>query len=72
MEKRKIRLEGLTQKGKNRIQEQGDEWEVLSERMRVGFSSQPGPWLLLQSVKSPDKIRWIHKDRDENFKVIQE
>jgi hypothetical protein len=39
-------LSGKSQKGKNRIREQGPEWLLIKSAETVPFSSNKGPWLL--------------------------
>ncbi len=68
---KRIFLSGKSLKGKNRIKEQGSEFELIRTEDNVLFSSMSGPWLLLQSVKSPDKIRWVHLINDPHFKIEQ-
>lgn len=65
-------LKGLTQKGKNRIRELGNEWEIVRETDSVGFSSEKGPWLLITPVTSynVDHDRWIHGKQDKDFEIL--
>ena len=67
----RIRLEGKSKKGKNRIREQGQDWDIIARSSKVLFSSNTGPWMLLRSVELPDKIRWIHLHEDQDFRVVQ-
>lgn len=64
----KVQLKGKTHKGKNRIAEQGDIWEIVREQDCVILSSEFGPWLLLSSG---DNLRWVHKTKDENFQILE-
>lgn len=63
-----ILLKGLSQKGKNRIRENGEEWTVLAIRLTVKFTSEPGPWILVESLKT-GHVRWVHVSNDKDFKV---
>ena len=64
-------LKGKTMKGKNRIRELGADWTLLREEPSVLFSSEPGPWWLVEPVKGPsDRSRWIHASRDPDFEVL--
>lgn len=63
-----ILLNGLTQKGKNRIRENGEEWTVVEIRQSVLFTSEPGPWILIESNKTKH-IRWIHSTHDKDFSI---
>lgn len=62
-----IKLKGISQKGKNRIHEQGEDWEIVREQERVPFSMETGPWLLLSSGNN---LRWIHKTNDKDFEIV--
>ncbi len=68
-----IRLSGKTQKGKNRVREQGDEWMVFAETDRVLFAKdKAGPWLFISPVhQSQDSkaSRWIHGLQDSDFDI---
>jgi len=64
-------LEGITRHGKNRVREQGAEWRVIQIAVGVQFSAERGPWFLLQSVKSPQHMRWVHDNHDEHFRIVK-
>lgn len=70
---KEIKLTGITQKGKNRIRENGSVWVVLAEVERVLFQpDKPGPWLFVSPPgKSQDDraSRWIHLKNDTDFVV---
>lgn len=67
-----VKLIGKSQKGKNRVFEQGEEWHLVTVVDKVLFTTEPGPWMLLTSVKSHDKgIRWVHASNDKDFEVIR-
>lgn len=54
----KLKLRGISQKGKQRIKQWGEEWEVIENRMGR---------LLVQSISDSEgeSIRWIDvEDRD--------
>ena len=68
-------LKGKTQKGKTRVREHGEIWGIISEKDRVNFSSEDGPWLLIcpvpeMSIREPRNLRWVHKWHDDDFKVV--
>jgi hypothetical protein len=65
----KINISGKTRKGKNVVNEQGCTFELIKIEDKVLFSSKDGPWVLLQSVKMPNKIRWVHAHSDEDFEL---
>ena len=69
-----IRLKGKTMKGKNRVREHGDLWNVLAETDHVLFApSSKGPWLFVAPVgkNQDDKAsRWIHGLTDLDFEIF--
>lgn len=66
-----ITLKGKSGKGKNRVRELGDEWEIVEISDGVLFSDVPGPWYKVSpsSRSDDDKDRWIHSKNDEHFIV---
>ena len=66
-----LKLAGKSQKGKNRIREQGELWELIKQVDRVQFSNQAGPWLLIQSKSNSKHERWIHAETDTDFSIVQ-
>lgn len=65
-------LEGKTRKGKNRIHELGNEWDLIRTSDAVLFSQRIGPWGLIRpknDVKS-EKSRWIHLMFDQDFDIV--
>lgn len=70
-----IKVIGVSQKGKNRIRENGDEWVVLAETDHVLFNpTQPGPWLFIAppGMGQEDKpSRWMHLHNDPTFGLVK-
>ena len=70
----KIKLKGITQKGKNRIRENGDEWTVFAETDHVLFApNQIGQWLFIAPIgKDQDHkaSRWINGIGDLDFDIV--
>ena len=71
-----IRLQGITQKGKNRIREFGDRWTVLAETDKILFApSSPGPWLFVtpggarHGSHDSKASRWIRATGDPDFSI---
>lgn len=65
-----IFMKGKTQKGKNRVREQGSKWMVMFIRDSVLFSSLAGPWLMVASMDSPKvHTRWVHIKNDVDFEI---
>ena len=71
MDKKLIRLQGKSLKGKNRVREKGREWFVIRETDDVLFASNsPGPWALVQPVNGQAvDSRWIHLTQDNDFLI---
>lgn len=64
-----ISLKGISRHGKNRINENGSQWKILSFPSHVGFSNSFDCWVQLKSVLTDD-VRTVKIDGDENFKII--
>jgi len=56
-----LTLKGISQKGKNRINENGDKYKVEEVR---------GNKFLIRSVNGKD-FRWIEKENDKNFEIVK-
>lgn len=71
---KKIRLKGITQKGKNRVRELGDDWFVFAETETVLFEpSKKGPWLFISPIgkdQNHKSSRWVKLNDDPDFIVI--
>ena len=71
----KIVLEGKTQKGKNRIRENGTIWVVHARTDKVLFNPEKGPWLFIfpEGKSHTDKSsRWIKEVDDIHFKIVSQ
>lgn len=71
---KKIRLKGKSQKGKNRIREQGETWFVFAETNKVLFNPSVGPWLFVSPegmTQNHKASRWVHGLTDVDFDIIQ-
>lgn len=65
-------LRGRSQMGKNRIRELGSEWIVVRESNSLLFNLSSGPAWLLQPVgQNSEKSRWVFKNNDPDFEVVQ-
>lgn len=64
-------LKGKTLKGKNRINEQGDQWFL--KEVSETFDGKPGPWLFLEHPSTGTNpmapARLVHKNNDIHFEV---
>jgi len=70
---KRVKLTGISRHGKNRLREQGEFWEVASERDTILFRTPaPGPFLLIQSESLGPRgrhLRWVSLKGDPNFSV---
>lgn len=63
-----VQVEGVSRKGKNRVREHGDRWQVERVSDRVQFAS--GTWALL-TTEDTHGGRWVRIDRpDEHFRIV--
>lgn len=71
---KQIQLKGISQKGKNRVREQGDRWMVLAETDRVIFApGEIGPWLFISPPgqgQDSKASRWVRAIGDKDFVVV--
>lgn len=65
-------VEGKTLKGKNRIRENGNEWDLIRTSDSVLFAQRSGPWGLIKPKNDPkgEKSRWIHLIDDHDFNIV--
>ena len=67
-----IILKGITQKGKNRVREQGTEWVIEKMQDKVVFSQELGPWWLIRPITGFETAsRWIRNTVDKDFEVVE-
>jgi hypothetical protein len=70
----KIKLKGITQKGKNRVREHGNEWMVLAEADTILFAPGDfGPWAYIAPVGQGymhKAARWVRVNNDVDFEVM--
>lgn len=67
-----LKLRGKTGKGRNRIRENGAEWEIIGIAHGVFFDERRGPWWFVRPVGQKDdspKARWIHSTDDKDFAI---
>ena len=71
---KQVKLTGLSQRGKNRVREQGDRWTVLAETDHILFApNDSGPWLFVAPLGKgqDDKAsRWVRAAGDKDFTVV--
>lgn len=65
-----VKLKGISRKGKNRVGNFGETWEVLREETGVMFDNLYGVWMLVRPTKLPNSdLRWVCKSNDKDFAV---
>ena len=64
-------LKGKSLKGKNRIRELGEWWDLERTADSVLFDPRPGPWGLVHPMGIREKSRWIHLTHDADFDIIE-
>lgn len=62
-----LKLRGKTRKGKNRVKEHGEFWEILEEK-HADCCNGIG-WLIIPKNGDENAIRWINKTNDPDFEV---
>ena len=62
-----ITLEGITNKGKHRVKQYGNQWKIIKEQDYVHFTPEKGPWLYIVAGGHDNSSRWINKTNDINF-----
>lgn len=62
-----VKLKGRTLKGKNRIREHGEIWNVLPSPVTPPLPNS----LFLESVQTQE-TRWVHKTGDRDFDIVEE
>lgn len=66
-----------TMKGKEKIKLHGNQWLTVQKADKVGFSNEPGPWLLIVPVdpiktvpvRFDSRSRWVNLLRDKDFEI---
>jgi len=66
-----LTLRGMTQKGKNRIKENGVKWEQLCAPRTSKFLGD-GRWVMVHPVNhhNDNNDRWISFDNDKDFQIV--
>jgi hypothetical protein len=71
---KQIQLQGISQKGKNRVREQGDRWTILAETNHVLFApNEIGPWIFAAPAgqdQNHKASRWVRVTEDKDFKIV--
>lgn len=67
---KKLVLKGVSRKGKNRVRENGNPWIIEKIQDSVMFSQKTGQWLLISLESDSGKWRWIQRNNDSDFEII--
>jgi len=68
-----IYLQGLTQRGWNKIISNGIEWRINARTEMILFNPEPGPWLFIIPTDqngNTNKGMWIKEYNDKHFKIV--
>lgn len=65
-----IKLKGISRHGKNRVNENGSDWLIISTPEKVGFSNEINCWVKLKSLTTDD-VRIVKIPDDENFEITE-
>lgn len=71
---KKIVLKGISQRGKNRIRENGQNWLIVGERDSVAFAVGRGAQWNVRPAMTPEfpgRDRWIAKKNDPDFEIVE-
>ena len=66
MHQQSVKITGISLFGKEWIMRMGNLWSVRKITDHVLFSTQPGPWMLLERDHFQ---RWINLSSDQNFLI---
>lgn len=64
-----IEVRGLTQKGRNRVNELGDFWRVVRFAKTVQFATGEN-WVSIAPIGRPDDARWVRQHKDKDFALL--
>ena len=66
----RIKVQGKSSKGKNRINEHGDTWRIKNKFIKGYFPWVKEDSILLESLKDKTWCRWFQLLSDEDFELI--
>ena len=66
----RIKVQGKSSKGKNRINEHGDTWRVKNKFQKGYFPWVEEDSLMLESIKDGTTARWMNLSEDRDFELI--
>ena len=69
-EEKIVTLKPKSKHGKDRVNQYGNKWKIISVRPNMLFSSERGPWLLLESTDEKRVLRNVKVENDRDFEVI--
>ena len=66
----RIKVQGKSSKGKNRINEHGDTWRVKNKFKKGHFPWVEEDSLMLESLKDGTTARWMNLSEDIDFELV--
>lgn len=69
-----VRLKAKTQHGKNRIEQHGDVWEVVSisvRQQKMWLASLKATFRLSREHEKSKDCRWLHLNNDTDFEIVE-
>ena len=66
----RIKVQGKSSKGKNRINEHGDTWRVKNKFQKGHFPWVEEDSLMLESLKDGTTARWMNLSEDIDFELV--
>ena len=66
----RIKVQGKSSKGKNRINEHGDTWRVKNKFKKGHFPWVEEDSLMLESLKDGTTARWMNLSEDRDFELV--
>ena len=66
----RIKVQGKSSKGKNRIMEHGNTWRVKNKFEKGYFPWVEEDSIMLESLKDGTTARWVNVIEDEHFELI--
>jgi len=65
----RIKVQGKSSKGKNRIMEHGDTWRVKNKFQKGQFPWVEEDSLMLESITDGTTARWMNIEEDKHFEL---
>ena len=69
-----VTLVGKSQHGKNRVFEQGSDWQRIGEVSTIFTTKhrgRQGPFVLLRAMDNKENVRWVSLTDDPDFEIVE-